>query len=217
MDFCPALDMANICIQLEATLGESEDWTSKDFWTVWAAWAQAIGSIAAIFIAGRIANKQLLHQREDAVNARIQELDKLLQFFDHCNSVFLKIKGWNAEPFESRQKTPGLCREFKAELKILVRRTQELSIQSLASPMSMSFVASFERALETAAQSIIKSDEHEKNPSMKEILTHFDSNLDNAVRVSALVTNECLSNMRALRDSTDDLPWYRRLARWIRR
>ena len=217
MDFCPALDMANMCIQLQATLDESGEWASKDFWTVGAAWAHAIGSIAAIFIAGRIANKQLRHQREDAVNARIQELDKLLQFFDHCNSVFLEIKGWNGQPYANRLNDPGRSHEFRAELKILVRRTQELSIQSLASPMSMSFVASFERALEAAASSILSSDQNEKAPGMDYYLKEYDTSLNNAVRVSALVTNECLTNMQALRDSIDDLPSNRRLPRWIRR
>lgn len=45
MDFCPALDMANMCIQLQATLDESEKWSSKDYWIVGAAAVQAIGSI----------------------------------------------------------------------------------------------------------------------------------------------------------------------------
>ncbi len=210
MDFCPALDMANMCIQLQATLNEPDQ-------IDWPAWLQAIGSIAAIIFAGRIANKQLRYQREDAVNARIQELDKLLQFFDHCNSVFLKIKGWNAEPFESRNQTPGLCKEFKAELKVLVRRTQEISIQRLAAPMSMSFVASFERALDVATVSIISTDDHESAAGMEYFLKHYDSNLANAVRISALVTNECRSNMQALKDSIENFPWHRRLARWIQR
>lgn len=186
----------------------------SDFcWSVsdWAAWVQAVGSVAAIYFAGSTANKQLRHQREDAVTARIQELDKLQQFFDHCHSVFLKLREWNSAPREWREKQPFGCMEYQKELEVLARRTKEIPIQALAAPNSMSYIISMERALETAANSVVGYEDNEENFLVKSIIETYNSNLTNAISLSALITGECLSNMQALQDSLKEQSWNWRL------
>lgn len=166
----------------------------------WAAWVQAGGSIIAIFFAGKVANKQLRQQREDAVNARINEIDKTSQFIDHCHSVLMKVKDWNSSPYAERQKTKW-GQELKEEIAILTRRLQEIPIQGLPAPMSMSYISSLERGLMIASDSIIKANIKESDDGAAATLEGFEKSLTAAITVAALISTECLSNMISLKES----------------
>ena len=85
MDFCPALDMANICIQLQATLNEQD---KIDY----PAWVQAIGTIVALGVAIAIPYFEHKKRGGEAAKEENLRLNVLASLFTHIEGMLNEVQ-----------------------------------------------------------------------------------------------------------------------------
>ena len=151
MDFCPALDMANMCIQLQAKLSESGEWSSKDFWTVAAAWAQAIFSVVAIVASISISNKEharvLKAQKSEKNLAKIDWLKKVAQCIEYCANEFCLASAWLRMSHDEDPGNPGYSESFK----YLIQIVEKIDFTELPDQLSITFMIKLRKDLESAS------------------------------------------------------------------
>ena len=181
MDFCPALDMANICIQLQATLNEQD---KIDY----PAWVQAIGTIVALGVAIAIPYFEHKKRGGEAAKEENLRLNVLASLFTHIegmlNEALVLVK-------RIADEDGGIFNEDLDKLehiaKGLLERLKQVSISDASDATQVYFILELEHGLSQVGNYFIEAmdnlrwgDTEEAKDDNKQLIARVKSKVDAA-------------------------------------
>jgi hypothetical protein len=181
MDFCPALDMANICIQLQATLNEQD---KIDY----PAWVQAIGTIVALGVAIAIPYFEYRRRSREASKKENLRLNVLASLFTHIegmlNETLVFVK-------RIANEHGGIYNEDLDKLdhiaKGLLERLKQVSISDASDATQVYFILELEHGLSQVGNYCMEAmdnlrwgDTEEAKDDNKQLIARVKSKVDAA-------------------------------------
>ncbi len=140
MDFCPALDMANICIQLQATLNEQD---KIDY----PAWVQAIGTIVALGVAIAIPYFEHRRRSREASKKENLRLNVLASLFTHIEGLLTEVQGTIIKMATTDEVMTDDLEKFENVAKGLLERLKQVHISEASNPTQVFFILELEHGL----------------------------------------------------------------------